>query len=265
MSKKTDRKGFTLIELLVVIAIIAILAAILFPVFAQARDKARQATEISNMKQLALALRMYAQDYDERNVLMWQSPFTNKFNDAPARAWWQYMLFPYVKAVGVFTEPSVANPGFFGETEKIPDWMAGDSSYRYESGIGLNWYHPDNEPGTVTDCGYWGCSVPGWAYGGLGDADVTHPAEGIAIGSSANAVVFGPNDQLAAAIGAYSEDLPMNLWPRYEVPGTTPGWISYWNGAPRHARTMTVGFYDGHVKAVRKSGLKPVNLDLKYP
>jgi prepilin-type N-terminal cleavage/methylation domain-containing protein len=58
--------GFTLIELLVVIAIIAILAAILFPVFAQAREKARQATCLSNVKQIATSYFMYAQDYDER-------------------------------------------------------------------------------------------------------------------------------------------------------------------------------------------------------
>src|SRR5215203_5649261 len=59
------RRGFTLIELLVVIAIIAILAAILFPVFAQARAKARQAACLSNMKQLGTGLTMYCQDYDE--------------------------------------------------------------------------------------------------------------------------------------------------------------------------------------------------------
>src|SRR5437868_6730562 len=58
------RRGFTLIELLVVISIIAILAAILFPVFAQARDKARAATCLSNFKQLALAIAMYDQDYE---------------------------------------------------------------------------------------------------------------------------------------------------------------------------------------------------------
>src|SRR5881392_2285 len=61
-----SRRAFTLIELLVVIVIIAILAAILFPVFAQARDKARQVSCMSNMKQLGLAVLMYAQDHDER-------------------------------------------------------------------------------------------------------------------------------------------------------------------------------------------------------
>jgi len=68
-TKGTDRmkqRGFTLIELLVVIAIIAILAAILFPVFAQARSKARQTADLSNMKQLGTAMMMYAQDFDEK-------------------------------------------------------------------------------------------------------------------------------------------------------------------------------------------------------
>ena len=60
-----DKKGFTLIELLVVIAIIAILASILFPVFASAREKARQATCASNLRQLALAVLQYTNDYDE--------------------------------------------------------------------------------------------------------------------------------------------------------------------------------------------------------
>src|SRR5471032_743507 len=65
------KKAFTLIELLVVIAIIAILAAILFPVFAQAREKARAISCLSNIKQVNLSWQMYLQDYDEQMVTMW--------------------------------------------------------------------------------------------------------------------------------------------------------------------------------------------------
>jgi prepilin-type N-terminal cleavage/methylation domain-containing protein len=71
MYRPRRRTGFTLIELLVVIAVIAILAAILFPVFAQAREKARSAMCSSNLRQIGLALTMYRQDYDERNVHEW--------------------------------------------------------------------------------------------------------------------------------------------------------------------------------------------------
>src|SRR5262249_43774876 len=69
--RRTAHAAFTLIELLVVIAIIAILAAILFPVFAQAREKARQTMCASNMRQLGLATTMYRQDYDETNTNEW--------------------------------------------------------------------------------------------------------------------------------------------------------------------------------------------------
>src|SRR5258706_3078748 len=83
---KLYRSGFTLIELLVVIAIIAILAAILFPVFAQAREKARQATCQSNLKQLSISQAMYSQDYDEMLIPAQSDSFR-----------WPQVLTPYVK------------------------------------------------------------------------------------------------------------------------------------------------------------------------
>jgi prepilin-type N-terminal cleavage/methylation domain-containing protein len=102
------RYAFTLIELLVVIAIIAILAAILFPVFAQARDAARKAACISNAKQIGTAVYMYVQDYDESYY--WQSAWDECDNWGPG-AWgashWSYVRWParhmpYLKNEGVF-------------------------------------------------------------------------------------------------------------------------------------------------------------------
>jgi prepilin-type N-terminal cleavage/methylation domain-containing protein/prepilin-type processing-associated H-X9-DG protein len=96
---RRHRAGFTLIELLVVIAIIAILAAILFPVFAQAREKARQTSCLSNTKQLGLSFAMYSQDYDEENPngINWYFPGGNG---------WGGQVYPYVKNTQVFRCPS---------------------------------------------------------------------------------------------------------------------------------------------------------------
>jgi prepilin-type N-terminal cleavage/methylation domain-containing protein len=99
------RRGFTLIELLVVIAIIAILAAILFPVFAQARDKARSASCLSNIKQLGTGIIMYVQDYDEMTPCH-AGDYANFLNSAANQPNWPKGIYPYVKNDGVFKCPS---------------------------------------------------------------------------------------------------------------------------------------------------------------
>ena len=114
------KRGFTLIELLVVIAIIAILAAILFPVFAKAREKARQSSCLSNLKQLSLGMIQYTQDYDERFALRdcgrvavapvagatdfnWVSSWSSYQNT------WINQIYPYVKNTQVYKCPSGPN------------------------------------------------------------------------------------------------------------------------------------------------------------
>jgi prepilin-type N-terminal cleavage/methylation domain-containing protein/prepilin-type processing-associated H-X9-DG protein len=97
------RKAFTLIELLVVIAIIAILAAILFPVFARARENARRASCMSNLKQISLGFMQYTQDYDERYPMNFTLPTYTNFYYAT--------VSPYLKSTQIWSCPSASGPG----------------------------------------------------------------------------------------------------------------------------------------------------------
>jgi len=124
------RTGFTLIELLVVIAIIAILAAILFPVFAQAREKARQTTCASNLKQLGLALNQYVSDYDEMTPANWYS-----VGSVPPTLLFLGALYPYVKSYQVYNCPD--DPSNSG------------SSYDFNNNVGLTQMNQVDVP-TVT-------------------------------------------------------------------------------------------------------------------
>lgn len=107
--------GFTLIELLVVIAIIAILAAILFPVFSQAREKARQISDLSNLRQMGTATQMYAQDYDERMVPSEQwtgggfcaGAGADPLTDPGSMITWYGLTFPYTRNAQIYQSPKL--------------------------------------------------------------------------------------------------------------------------------------------------------------
>jgi prepilin-type N-terminal cleavage/methylation domain-containing protein/prepilin-type processing-associated H-X9-DG protein len=226
------RRGFTLIELLVVIAIIAILAAILFPVFARARAKARQASCMSNMKQLALADAMYRSDYDNRCLPMW-------CYNRPARWWWMALLEPYVKNQQVFVCPSYPSPAFFSETN--PCGNPSDSTRRWRTGVGYNWYTDPTQgdpPGGPTDQGQWL-----W----LSEEQVKYPAEVITFGDS-DCVVFGWCPALGQTEAWWKDPAQGNAGRGGEQ-------------LDRHLGMVNCAFFDGHAKAMEQRQITVRNLD----
>jgi prepilin-type N-terminal cleavage/methylation domain-containing protein/prepilin-type processing-associated H-X9-DG protein len=122
-------RGFTLIELLVVIAIIAILAAILFPVFAQAREKARQATCVSNMKQMGSAFAMYVQDYDGTYP---QVGYYIGGGTKPPVMYWDDAIQPYAKNVTFMVCPTWSmDVGVYGYIVKTTSYSIDSDNYAY--------------------------------------------------------------------------------------------------------------------------------------
>jgi prepilin-type N-terminal cleavage/methylation domain-containing protein/prepilin-type processing-associated H-X9-DG protein len=122
----TNKRAFTLIELLVVIAIIAILAAILFPVFAQARAKARQATGLSNQKQIGLGVMMYVQDYDEvypQAYYYKNNTATTNGGSAGGYVTWTVTVQPYVKNAQLFVDPGDPNGGLGPDNPVCPNFL----------------------------------------------------------------------------------------------------------------------------------------------
>ena len=215
------RRAFTLIELLVVIAIIAILAAILFPVFAKAREKARQASCQSNMKQMGLALIQYRSDYDERPCASNVNSRTTALGIA-GRIWWSGLVMPYAKNYQMFGCPSFTNRHFYGVTEPYPT-NNNDSSIRFHAGYGMSWYY---EPGS-SDRGQWY-----W----ISDADVVSAAELIYVTEGTN-IIAGPNPGHSSGNYVYSRWL-----------ADANASLTYWVYSRRHNDGANSLYYDGHVK-----------------
>ena len=215
LHSRTARSGFTLIELLVVIAIIAILAAILFPVFARARENARRSSCLSNMKQIGLGILQYTQDYDEKYPSRY---YGAGGGDAVEYNSWRRVIYPYVKSAQLFSCPSNPNnaiPGYDSRPTGVPGVVpAGQPVFNISYAI--------NGLDSVAYVG--GTTIARRGNGG-GDPIPTSLAQ---VGDSARTIIVGESDQL------YSELVP-------------------YAGFQGHLGTCNFLFADGHAKAIKPS------------
>ncbi len=205
------RPGFTLIELLVVIAIIAILAAILFPVFAQAREKARQTACMSNTRQFAMSTAMYVQDWEAHMFFSF-----NRFGNRGYR--WMQMILPYMRTPAAYHCPTATRRPPLNVEEQV---------------YGYNWQYLGNS--RLLN------------YGGRGlvpDSAITHPSLTIAFADSAGSL--SAMGTPAEGHAGYSIDPPTPKpdpdWSGYHDPDD-PAMVSN-----RHGGGANLAFCDGHAK-----------------
>ncbi len=283
------KKAFTLIELLVVIAIIAILAAILFPVFAQAKVAAKKSVEVSHMKQIGLAALMYSGDYDDVLPLAYQYP-----HDGPGGGFPLVLsVYPYVKNVDLYVSPAGKPNGVdnadwnyiwsygsipMAQVKQLPNYQVGDNLFSQAFGIVgakyngvLGW----GQNGNVWGC--WGDYCSAWpgaigvssksqsSIGNVSDMALIFSAgepfaDHVTSGRDGETLVASPLGRCAALRRAYNP----GSWsiagatPRWGGPKSCTGWITYpgfnYNYTTENAQalkggTAVVNFADGHVSA----------------
>ncbi len=244
-----NKSGFTLIELLVVIAIIAILAAILFPVFAQAREKARAITCVSNFQQGALAITMYVQDYDEHMVPAEYGCCS--YDPDTGDRLWPELVQPYMKNTGIYVCPSdpyntpstdLADMGYNNNSNAVEKAYA----YAITADFGYNYYYlsPLNGLPKADSIGNT------TAFDGVSLASIVEPANNLMLVDSVwNVVNDAPQGggNWLIETPSYWYGTGQYWFGGWQIDNTNSGFV-YGETWPRHFGGMNVAFCDDHVK-----------------
>ena len=234
-------RGFTLIELLVVIAIIAILAAVLFPVFASAREKARQASCMSNLRQMGLASRSYASDYDDVVVpcyLYQRHPSSGTLpKGAAILRWFPDLLAPYCKNDDIAVCPNWSSTYEYGRDSFPPGTGANHRVLRWSYG-GNNWHWwPNGESNDPDLVGVMGVNRPGLSIN-ASEADIRNPANAIMLLDAVSLEIWSPT---------YHD------YAKGNVPVTQDSYPAVGFVHLRHQRGFNTLFVDTHTKWLKRT------------
>jgi prepilin-type N-terminal cleavage/methylation domain-containing protein len=226
------KKAFTLIELLVVIAIIAILAAILFPVFAQAKASAKNIASLSNLKQIGTSFKIYVGDNDDAYPVYGSDPAKGN-GCIPNMEWvtaaggWAYLIYPYTKNGDIYSVPASTKPYWLGEgswgwcggkpSDPVLSAMADDFNRKVKNGVQYMYRKA-----------FGGAARSDFAGGPITDTAAANPA----------------NTFVNYEFASWSTDPKVQIWGKY-----TPADIS-------SKMALNVVFMDGHAKKVKGFGFR---------
>jgi prepilin-type N-terminal cleavage/methylation domain-containing protein/prepilin-type processing-associated H-X9-DG protein len=244
-------RGFTLIELWVVIAIIAILAAILFPVFAQAREAARKTSCTSNLRQLGLGIQMYTQDYDGKYPF-W-SWGANGQGGGNMVSLWHVAIFPYVKNVQLYSCPSDGQR--WGQTTTDLYWWSIPQASRIQQAPMFESTSPNGGGGEDRIVLSYGIGET-FHGAGWGESSLFAPAS-TAVLSEAPCLLgdlWGEDNTPGARIAMRFAASKTAAAPWGQ--GGTYQWNPAWDANTRHQGGINVAYADGHAKWIRAEKMR---------